>query len=180
MLECGGQRNLPRSIDSFSDIGEAASLRTNVGAECKVVHDRVAWAGGMGQRLSHRQADRSPPQGGVAAVVERLTEEMARAIAAKVEREPRRSARVLPRSCWFCCRLIMTTARGVRPSGQHIGRWSSVALGWCWPCSSDIALIGPLTSVLVRCGDDADPVCADHIVRLWSYACNQRCATETS
>ncbi len=129
------------TLSSFSDIGEAASLRTNVSEECKIsmieLHGQEAWdiaiaqqeeiAAAGGQQQSERLSD----------------DELATALDDLVENAaPIGTGTAI---LLIVLGLIMTTARGVSPSSDPkpllIG-----GIGVVLALFADIALIGPLSS----------------------------------
>lgn len=129
------------TVSSFSDIGEAASLRTNVGDECKAamieLHGQDAWDEAVAQQQSIDQA------GGVQQS-ERLTEdEIAAAIAEKVENAaPIGTGTAV---LLVLLSLLLTTAKGIAPSRDQrpliIG-----GIGVVLALLVDILMITPLTS----------------------------------
>ena len=129
------------TVSSFSDIGEAASLRTNVGPECQAsmieLHGQAAWDAAVAEQA---QID---SQGGIQQS-ERLSEE------ALVEKRAAKVASAAPVGTGVAIILIilalfLTTARGVSPSAKTrpliIG-----AIGVVLAVLVDILLVGPLTS----------------------------------
>ena len=129
------------TVSSFSDIGEAASLRTNVSEECKVsmieLHGQSAWDEAIAQQEAITAA------GGVQQS-ERLTdEEFAASKAAKVAAAAPIGTGVAV--LLILLSLILTTGRGVAPTADArpliIG-----GIGVVLAVIVDIALIGPLTS----------------------------------
>ncbi|MAM24485.1 MAG: C4-dicarboxylate ABC transporter permease [Rhodobacteraceae bacterium] len=129
------------TVSSFSDIGEAASLRTNVGPECQAsmieLHGQAAWDAAVAEQA---QID---ADGGIQQS-ERLSEE------ALVEKRAAKVASAAPVGTGVAIILIilalfLTTARGVSPSAKTrpliIG-----AIGVVLAVLVDILLVGPLTS----------------------------------
>ncbi|KZZ66630.1 TRAP transporter large permease subunit, partial [Sulfitobacter sp. HI0129] len=129
------------TVSSFSDIGEAASLRTNVGPECQAsmieLHGQAAWDAAVAEQA---QID---SEGGIQQS-ERLSEE------ALVEKRAAKVASAAPVGTGVAIILIilalfLTTARGVSPSAKTrpliIG-----AIGVVLAVLVDILLVGPLTS----------------------------------
>ncbi|KIN60863.1 TRAP transporter, DctM subunit [Sulfitobacter noctilucae] len=129
------------TVSSFSDIGEAASLRTNVGEECKAsmieLHGQDAWDRAVQEQQVIEEA------GGLTQS-ERLSEEaLAESQAAKI-------ANAAPIGTGVAILLVilslfLTIGRGVSPSAQTrpliIG-----AVGAVLAVLVDIMLIGPTTS----------------------------------
>ena len=129
------------TVSSFSDIGESASLRTNVSDECKVsmieLHGQSAWDDAIAQQ------EKITAAGGVQQS-ERLTdEEFAASKAAKVAAAAPIGTGVA--ILLILLSLILTTGRGVAPTADTrpliIG-----GIGVVLAIIVDIALIGPLTS----------------------------------
>ena len=129
------------TVSSFSDIGEAASLRTNVGPECQAsmieLHGQAAWDAAVAEQA---QID---ADGGIQQS-QRLSEE------ALVEKRAAKVASAAPVGTGVAIILIilalfLTTARGVSPSAKTrpliIG-----AIGVVLAVLVDILLVGPLTS----------------------------------
>ncbi|MEO0864412.1 MAG: TRAP transporter large permease subunit, partial [Pseudomonadota bacterium] len=128
-------------VSSFSDVGASASLRTNVGDECKAsmieLHGQEAWDNAVAQQVVIDEA-------GVSNESERLTDEdIAAAIAAKAENAaPIGTGTAI---LLIILGLILTTAKGIAPSRDNrpliIG-----GIGVVLALLSDILLIGPLNS----------------------------------
>jgi TRAP-type mannitol/chloroaromatic compound transport system permease large subunit len=129
------------TVSSFSDIGEAASLRTNIGPECQAsmieLHGQAAWDAAVAEQA---QID---ADGGIQQS-QRLSEE------ALVEKRAAKVASAAPVGTGVAIILIilalfLTTARGVSPSAKTrpliIG-----AIGVVLAVLVDILLVGPLTS----------------------------------
>ncbi len=129
-------------VDSFSDIGEAASLRTNVSAECQAsmieLHGQEAWDTAVAQQAEIEAA------GGVAESRRLTDEEIATltaekaAAAAPIGTGPAIFAIILA--------LILTTARGVSPSSDP----RPIAIGLAGVglfLLVDILLLSPTTSM---------------------------------
>ncbi|MEP5152465.1 TRAP transporter large permease subunit [Planktotalea sp.] len=102
-------------VDSYSDIGEGASLRTNVSEECQVsmieLHGQEAWDLAVSQTAEIEAA------GGVTESVKLSEEEITEAIAAKAKAAAPIGTGIAILSIIFT--LILTTARGARPSADH-------------------------------------------------------------
>ncbi|MEQ6247860.1 TRAP transporter large permease subunit [Sulfitobacter sp. HNIBRBA3233] len=128
-------------ISTFSDIGEAASLRTNVGPECQAamieLHGQDAWDRAVAEQQVIEDA------GGLEQS-ERLTEEeYAAAQAAKIENAAPIGTGIAV--LLILLSLILTTARGVSPSAD--GRPLVIGgIGVVLAVLVDIILIGPTTS----------------------------------
>ncbi len=129
------------TVSSFSDIGQSASLRTNVSDECKVsmieLHGQSAWDAAIAQQETITAA------GGVQQSERLSDEEFAAATAAKVAAAAPIGTGVAV--LLVLLSLILTTARGVSPTTDArpliIG-----GIGVALAVLADIALIGPLTS----------------------------------
>jgi len=129
------------SVDSYSDIGEAASLRTNVGEACQAsmieLHGQEAWDDAIAQQQA---IDAS---GGVQESQKLSTEEIAAAIEAKVQNAAPIGTGVSIIAVMLA--LTLAVGRGVKPSANHerilIGL-GGVAL----MLLADIFFIGPRTS----------------------------------
>jgi TRAP-type mannitol/chloroaromatic compound transport system permease large subunit len=128
-------------ISSFSDIGESATLRTNVGPECQAamieLHGQERWDLALEQQAAIEAA------GGITAS-ERLTEEqLATAQQAKIDNAAPIGTGIA--IMMILLGLILTTARGVSPSSDTkpliIGGIGVVLL-----LLVDILLVGPTTS----------------------------------
>ena len=130
------------TVSSFSDIGEGASLRTNVGPECQAsmieLHGQAAWDAAVAENQAIADS------GGVQQSQRLSDEEIAKARADKI-------ANAAPIGTGITILvvllgLIMTTGRGVSPSSDArpllIG-----ALGIVLTLAADILLIGPAMSM---------------------------------
>ena len=126
------------TVSSFSDIGEAASLRTNVGPDCQAamieLHGQAAWDAAVAQQEEISAA------GGVTQS-ERLSEEdLASAIQAKVDgAAPIGTGTAI---LLILLALILTTARGIAPS--HDARPLIIGgVGIVLTLLVDIIFVGP-------------------------------------
>ncbi len=129
------------AVSSFSDAGQTASLRTNVGAECQEsmieLHGQAAWDTAVAQQAEIDAA------GGVQAS-QRLTEEE---FAAAVEARVASAAPIGTGTAilLILLALMLTTARGIAPSANPqpllIG-----GIGVVLAILVDILLVSPLTS----------------------------------
>ena len=103
------------AVDSYSDIGEGASLRTNVGEECQAsmieLHGQEAWD------LAMAQTAEIEASGGVAESVKLTEDELAEAISNKESAAAPIGTGIAILAVIFA--LILTTARGVSPSADH-------------------------------------------------------------
>ena len=133
--------NQSSTVSSFSDIGEGASLRTNVGDDCKAsmidLHGRAAWDVAIAQQTTIDAA------GGIQQS-ERLTEdELIASKAAKVDGAAPIGTGLAV--LLVLLSLFLTTARGVSPSSDTrpliIG-----GIGVVLAVLVDITLVGPLSS----------------------------------
>ncbi|MGH1576927.1 TRAP transporter large permease subunit [Planktotalea sp.] len=102
-------------VDSYSDIGESASLRTNVSADCQAsmieLHGQSAWDTAIAQTEAIEAA------GGVAESVKLSEDEIAAAIAEKAGAAAPIGTGIAILA--LIMTLILTTARGARPSSNH-------------------------------------------------------------
>ncbi|MFP7673235.1 TRAP transporter large permease subunit [Marivita sp. S0852] len=142
-----GQVNLVGSqsyqVDSFSDIGEAASLRTNVGPECQAsmieLHGQEAWDAAVAEKAAIDAA------GGQAQSVRLTEEEMTNAIAAKIAAAAPIGTGIAILS--LMVGLVLSFARGVSPSSDPrpivIGAGGLLLL-----LLVDVLLIRPTTSAM--------------------------------
>lgn len=128
-------------VDSYSDAGQTASLRTNVGEECKAsmieLHGQEAWDIAAAEQTAIDEA------GGVVESHQLTDDERAAALVQKLEEAaPIGSGIAIG---FLLMALVLTTARGVSPSSPVrpllIGG-AGILLGLL----VDIAFIGPLTS----------------------------------
>ncbi len=129
------------TVDSFSDAGKTASLRTNVGEQCQAamidLHGQEAWDAAIAQQSDIDAA------GGVQESRKLTEEELVEAKAEKIANAPILSGSIV--TGFLLLSLVLTTARGVAPQGDPRdlligGAGVLLALG------VDAALIGPLTT----------------------------------
>jgi len=132
------------TVSSYSDIGDAATLRTNVSAECQAsmidLHGQEAWDFAVSQ-----QAD-IDASGGVEESRKLSDEEIADAIAQKVSDAAPIGTGVIVIALMMA--LTLTTGRGVRPSANQEPILIGLA-GVALMIVADILLIGPQTSSLM-------------------------------
>ena len=128
-------------IDSFSDAGQGASLRTNVSDDCQLamidLHGQEAWDTAVAEQTALDDA------GGVQQSVRLNEEELASALETKV-------AAAAPIGTGIAIglllmALIFTTARGVSPSAPSYPLMVGAA-GLVLAILVDIVLVSPLTS----------------------------------
>ncbi|WP_085309130.1 TRAP transporter large permease [Planktotalea arctica] len=128
-------------VDSFTDIGESASLRTNVGPDCQAamidLHGQEAWD------VAVAQSAEIEAQGGVVASVKLSDEEMIAAIAAKEAAAAPIGTGIAILAVIFT--LILTTAKGVRPTANHAPIYIGL-IGVVLGLLVDMLLIRPSTS----------------------------------
>ncbi|MEO0936838.1 MAG: TRAP transporter large permease subunit [Pseudomonadota bacterium] len=129
------------TVSAFSDIGEAASLRTNVGPECQAamieLHGQAAWDAAVAQQVEIDAA------GGVAQS-ERLSEEaFAAAVQAKIDAAAPIGTGTAILLVLFV--LMFSVARGVSPSSD-IRPLAIGGIGIALALLVDIVLVGPSTS----------------------------------
>ncbi|MEP2641605.1 TRAP transporter large permease subunit [Roseobacter sp.] len=128
-------------VSRYSDIGEGASLRTNVSPECQIsmieLHGQSAWDVAVAEQAAINEA------GGVQASEQLTAEELAASQAAKI-------ANAAPIGTGMAIILVLTslfltTARGVSPSSATrpllIGAVGAIVM-----VLMDIAVISPTTS----------------------------------
>ena len=129
------------TVDSYSDAGQAASLRTNVSEQCKAsmieLHGQDAWD----QAVAEQEAINAA--GGVATSQALTPEEIAAARAEKIAtRAPIGTGIAI---LFMLLALVLTTARGIAPMSDHRPLWiglGGVALG----LAADALLISPVTT----------------------------------
>ncbi|MEN8894299.1 TRAP transporter large permease [Planktotalea arctica] len=128
-------------VDSFTDIGESASLRTNVGPDCQAamidLHGQEAWD------VAVAQSAEIEAEGGVVASVKLSDEEMIAAIAAKEAAAAPIGTGIAILAVIFT--LILTTAKGVRPTANHAPIYIGL-IGVVLGLLVDMLLIRPSTS----------------------------------
>ena len=130
-------------VSSFSDAGQTASLRTNVGEECQAsmieLHGQVAWDAAVAEQAAIDAA------GGVQQAEELSEEEQATVFAEKIANAAPIGTGTALLLVLFG--LIMTTGRGISPSSDAqpllIG-----GIGAAVVVLLDIIAVGPLTSSL--------------------------------
>ncbi|MEL7212211.1 MAG: TRAP transporter large permease subunit [Pseudomonadota bacterium] len=140
-----GQVNLVGSqditVDSFSDAGQTASLRTNVGPECEaamqMLHGMDAWNAAVEEQRLIDEA------GGVAESVALSPEEIAEARVQKIADAAPIGTGLAIGLALFA--LILTTARGTSPSGNPVPLLIG-ALGVLLGFAVDVAFITPTTT----------------------------------
>jgi TRAP-type mannitol/chloroaromatic compound transport system permease large subunit len=129
------------TVSRFSDIGEGASLRTNVGEECQAsmieLHGQEAWDEAVAEQQAIDAA------GGVQQSEALTEEEIEAAIQARVDNAAPIGTGVA--IIVLLLALILSTARGISPTGDAkpllIG-----AIGAVLTIGVDILLVGPATS----------------------------------
>ena len=129
------------TVDSFSDAGQTASLRTNVSDECKAsmieLHGQEAWDAAVAQQQAIDEA------GGVAEARELTEEERAAALSEKLAAAAPIGTGIAV--AFLLLGLVLTTARGVSPSADPIPLMIG-GLGIVLALAADILFINPLTS----------------------------------
>jgi TRAP-type mannitol/chloroaromatic compound transport system permease large subunit len=102
------------TVDSFSDAGQTASLRTNVSEDCQAamidLHGQDAWDAAISEQVAIAEA------GGVTESHKLTDEEVAVARAEKIASAPPLSGSIV--TGFLLLALVMTTARGVSPTGD--------------------------------------------------------------
>ena len=128
-------------VDSYTDIGQGASLRTNVSEECQAsmigLHGQEAWDTAITQSAEIEAA------GGVAESVKLSEEEIAAAVAAKAEAAAPIGTGIAILAIIFA--LILTSARGARPAADHRPIYIGL-IGVVLGLLVDIVFIRPTTS----------------------------------
>ncbi len=128
-------------VDSFTDSGQTASLRTNVSDECAIamqdLHGAEAWAAALAEQASIDAA------GGVEQARELGEEERAALIAERVVDAPKIGTGIAILALLLA--LVLTTARGVSPASTASPLLVG-GLGILLILLADIVLIGPLTT----------------------------------
>ncbi|MDG1075669.1 MAG: TRAP transporter large permease subunit, partial [Planktotalea sp.] len=128
-------------VDSYTDIGQGASLRTNVSEECQTsmigLHGQEAWDTAITQSAEIEAA------GGVAESVKLSEEEIAAAVAAKAEAAAPIGTGIAILAIIFA--LILTSARGARPAADHRPIYIGL-IGVVLGLLVDIVFIRPTTS----------------------------------
>ncbi len=128
-------------VDSFSDAGQTASLRTNVSEACaaamRELHGEAAWAQAVAEQAAIDAA------GGVAESRALTDAERATALSEKVAAAAPIGTGIA--IAFMMLGLVLTTARGIAPSFDPKPIWIGLA-GVALALIVDVALIGPLTS----------------------------------
>ncbi len=137
--------NQDTSVSSFSDLGDGASLRTNVSADCQAsmieLHGQEAWDAAVAEQ---KAIDDS---GGVQESRELTDEERTAAIAAKVDNAaPIGSGLAL---IFMLAGIILAVARGVSPSSDPMPLMIGAG-GVALALLLDAAVMGPLMSPGIR------------------------------
>ncbi|MGB7317770.1 MAG: TRAP transporter large permease subunit, partial [Planktotalea sp.] len=134
-----GSQNLV--VDSYSDIGEGASLRTNVGPDCQAsmieLHGQEAWDVAVAQTAEIEAA------GGIVESAKLTDDEIKEAIAAKANAAAPIGTGIAILA--IILTLILTTARGARPTANH-GPIYIGLIGVVLGLLVDLLLIRPSTS----------------------------------
>lgn len=129
------------TVDSYSDAGQTASLRTNVSDQCKAsmieLHGQAAWDQAVAEQAAIAAA------GGVAQSEALSPEQIATARAEKIASRAPIGTGVA--TLFMLLALVLTTARGIAPMSDHrpvwIGLWG-VGLGLL----ADALFIAPTTT----------------------------------
>ncbi|MDA7429060.1 TRAP transporter large permease subunit [Primorskyibacter aestuariivivens] len=129
------------TVDSFSDAGQTASLRTNVSEECQAsmieLHGQEAWDAAVAQQQVIDEA------GGVAEARELTEEERAAALQDKLAAAAPIGTGIAV--AFLMLGLVLTTARGISPSADPTPLLIG-GLGIVLALAADILFINPLTS----------------------------------
>ncbi len=128
-------------VDSYTDVGEAAVLRTNVSEQCKAsmiaLHGQEKWDAAVAEQ------ERIDAAGGLSQSVQLSEEEMAEALAAKVA-----AAAPIGTGVAVAClllALILAMGRGIAPSADPRPIMIGLA-GVVLALIADVVLISPLTT----------------------------------
>ncbi|MBU3259594.1 TRAP transporter large permease subunit [Roseovarius sp. PS-C2] len=128
-------------VDSYTDRGEAAELRTNVGEQCKAamieLHGQEAWDAAVAQQQAIDES------GGLEESHRLSPEEIAELVAEKEANAAPIGTGVA--MIFLLLALVLTVARGVRPSATPVPLLIG-ALGIVLGLLADILLIAPSTS----------------------------------
>ncbi|GFE66883.1 TRAP transporter large permease [Litoreibacter roseus] len=134
-----GSQNI--TVDSFSDAGQSASLRTNVAPDCAEamieLHGQQAWDAAVAEQETINEA------GGVAQSVRLTPEEYEAAVIAKIENAAPIGTGIAVG--FLLIGLILTTARGVSPSANSSALLMGAA-GIGLGLLIDAVFISPLTT----------------------------------
>ncbi|NDR56480.1 TRAP transporter large permease [Aliiruegeria sabulilitoris] len=129
------------TVDSFSDAGQTASLRTNVSEQCQAamidLHGQEAWDDAISQQADIDEA------GGVAESRKLSEDEITAARAENVANAPILSGSIV--TGFLLLSIVLTTARGVSPSGNPRDLLIGGA-GVVLALLVDAAFIGPLST----------------------------------
>ncbi|MEM9969637.1 MAG: TRAP transporter large permease subunit, partial [Pseudomonadota bacterium] len=147
------------TVSSFSELGEAADLRTNVSPDCQAamieLHGQDAWDAAVAQQVAIDEA------GGVQQAEELTQEQIAEVRAERIAAAAPIGTGVAVG--FLLLSLIMTTAKGISPSADPRPLWiglGAVAVA----LAVDAALISPVTSPGVTLLLIAIPL----VVTLWA------------
>ena len=140
-LEIGAIGSQDTVIDSYTDVGEAAVLRTNVSEQCKAsmiaLHGQEKWDEAVAQQA------RIDASGGLEQSKRLTEEERAAALAAKVAAAAPIGTGV--GVAWLLAAIVLAMALGIAPSADPrpvLVGFAGVVLALI----ADVVLIGPLTS----------------------------------
>jgi TRAP-type mannitol/chloroaromatic compound transport system permease large subunit len=129
------------TVDSFSDAGQAASLRTNVSDQCKAsmisLHGQEAWDKAVAEQEAIMAA------GGVAEAHALTAEELETARAEKIASRAPIGTGVA--TLFLLLALMLTTARGLAPMADHRPVWIGLG-GAALGIAVDALFISPLTT----------------------------------
>jgi TRAP-type mannitol/chloroaromatic compound transport system permease large subunit len=128
-------------VDSYSDIGEGASLRTNVGDDCQAsmieLHGQEAWD------LAVAQTAQIEADGGAQESVKLTEEELVEARTALIDGAAPIGTGIAILAVIFT--LILVFAKGIRPSADHRPIYIGL-IGVVLGLLVDIVLVGPAMS----------------------------------
>ena len=128
-------------VDSFTDSGQTASLRTNVSPECAIamqdLHGEEAWSTAVAEQTAIENA------GGVTEARELGDEERADLVTQQANNAPKIGTGIAVLALLLT--LVLTTARGVSPSAAS-GPLIVGGIGVLLMLLADVVLIGALTT----------------------------------
>ncbi|MDP4031504.1 MAG: TRAP transporter large permease subunit [Pseudorhodobacter sp.] len=126
-------------VDSYSDAGQTASLRTNVPEQCKAsmiaLHGQEKWDAAVAEQAAINAA------GGVAKSKALTPDELRQARAEMIATRAPIGTGIA--TIFLLLALVLTTARGIAPSAEHRPLWIGLG-GAALGLLADAALIGPL------------------------------------
>ncbi len=129
------------AVDSFSEAGESATLRTNVGEDCRAamieLHGQEAWDSAVAEQQTIDAA------GGVKQAVQLTDEERAAQLEVNIANAAPIGTGIAVAFVLFA--LVLTTAIGISPSSNPVPLWIGLG-GVAAALLLDAVVISPLTS----------------------------------